>query len=58
MMANDLYNKWQDQDIKYHYQRLTVKALTMPGNKLNFSYYICKCKFFNSVLVTYKKNAK
>lgn len=30
-MANDLYNKWQDQDIKYHHQRLNVKALTMPG---------------------------
>lgn len=35
-MANDLYAKWSTMPIKYHYQRLVCKAMTIPANKQEF----------------------
>ena len=35
-MTTDLYNKWNTQNIKYHYQRMVVQGITMPSHKQEF----------------------
>jgi len=35
-LANDLFSKWQNIPIKYYFNRLIVKSLTMPLSKAEF----------------------
>jgi hypothetical protein len=35
-MTTELYNKWNNQSIKYHYQRMVIQGITMPTQKQEF----------------------
>lgn len=35
-LTNEIYTKWESMPIKYFFNRLVVKSLTMPLNKAQF----------------------